>query len=190
MAWTGWIWNKFIFITSSFLSFCSFIIPLWISNRSSMVQPFLNGGQINGDVCDFAVDEFACASVSDRNLSLTTCWCVKWLNAGLQHSVSITGLLSCHRTAVGFGCKHISRFPGLQSLHDQRQHVASLEASPVQSFICVGWSSWPFVQQGENHSSAPNSCFQKNEDTDFLLYFPSRVWTPGALQLQWFWKRY
>lgn len=30
---------------------------------------------MNGDVCDFAVEEFACASVSGWNLSLTTCCC-------------------------------------------------------------------------------------------------------------------
>lgn len=29
-----------------------------------MVQLYLAGGQMNGDVCDFAVEEFACASVS------------------------------------------------------------------------------------------------------------------------------
>lgn len=137
-----------------------------------MVQSFLDGGQMNGDVCDFAVDDFACASVSDRTLTLTTCCCAKWLNGGLEQSFLNTGLLSCRHTAVGSGSEHTRRFPGLQSLHERQQHAASLEASPVQSIQCVGWSSGPVVQQGENHTSALSSCFLKIRTKGFYCICP------------------
>lgn len=78
-------------------------------------------------------------------------------------------VFSCRHTAVEFSSKHTGRFPGLQSLHGQQQHAACLEASPVQGFKRVGWSSGSFDQQGESHNSALSSYFLKNQDLRVLF---------------------
>lgn len=145
--------------------FSSFMILSSNSTHSSEVQRFLDGGQTQGDVCDFAVDEFACASVSGRNLSLKTCCCP--IKIVLRNIFPMTGWLSCRHTAVGCGGEHIGWFPGVQSLHQHQQHAAGLEASAVQSFQCAGWCFGPSVKQGEDHSSSLSSCFLRNLDTGF-----------------------
>lgn len=157
-------------------------------------QPQLDGAAIPRR----RLDERRRVRLHGRRVCLCVCKCLKsltdnllLLNSGLWQNFLLTGLLSCHHTAVGFSGTHASRLPDLQSLHEQQQRRAtSLEAPPVQSFQCVGWSSGLSVQPGESHTFSVSLSSLENQDTGFWLDLPFRVWTPGTLRPQSFWKLY
>lgn len=79
-----------------------------------MLQLNLNSGQMNGRLCDFAVEEFACASVRHQNISVLNYCCVKLFQCDLQHVFSfIIHLLSFHHTAVRLESRGSGSYLGL-----------------------------------------------------------------------------
>lgn len=77
----------------------------------------------------------------------------------------------------------------MSSLLQLQQLQTRLEASPLQSLTCAGWSSGSSYQQGVNQQRS--SCYS------FLIrsrhcgcFFPCRLSTPEILQWWWFWTLY
>ncbi len=82
-----WPWACLNIVCFNMLTITVWSFSFW--NSSTMLQLHLDSGRMNGRFCDFAVEEFACASVRHQNISdqqlSQNYWCVKLFQSDLQH---------------------------------------------------------------------------------------------------------